>query len=115
MRLRIALYCGMAPALRLNEGAGEYASRVARARGDAQGVFELLEALLAVGEDGPNGRPPIAVNGNGLVPRSDNGRAPIESTNGRSANGNGSTANGAAPHEESPDHMGERAEPARLD
>ena len=43
--------------MRLNEGAGDYAARVAMVRGDADGAFELLDALLAVG-----GRAPAAAS-----------------------------------------------------
>lgn len=77
MRLRIAVYCSLEAALRLNEGAGDYASRVAAVRGDADAALELLEALLAIGTSdarGP-GVPPIAVNGNGRPPANGNGRA----------------------------------------
>ncbi len=59
MRLRIAVYCSLDAALRLDEGAGDYASRVAAARGDADGALELLDALLAAGER----RPPASANG----------------------------------------------------
>ena len=48
--MRIAIFCGPGAALRPNEGAGDYAARVAMARGDLEGAFELLETLLAVGE-----------------------------------------------------------------
>ena len=53
MRIRIAVFCGLRAAVRLSEGAGEYASRVAFARGDIEGAFELLDTLLAVGGIGP--------------------------------------------------------------
>jgi len=55
-RARIALYCGVGAGLKLNEGAGEFAARVAFATGDAQGAFGLLEAMLAIGA-GPNAKP----------------------------------------------------------
>jgi hypothetical protein len=48
-RLRIAIFCGPGAAVRLNEGAGDYAARVAMARGDLEGAFELLETMLTVG------------------------------------------------------------------
>lgn len=47
-RTQIALYCGVGAGLKLNEGAGEFAARVAFATGDAQGAFGLLEAMLAL-------------------------------------------------------------------
>ncbi|MDX6653227.1 MAG: hypothetical protein QOJ38_2008 [Solirubrobacterales bacterium] len=48
-RVRIGLFCGVVPALRLNEGAGEYAARLAFSRGDAESAFELLDAMLTLG------------------------------------------------------------------
>jgi hypothetical protein len=48
-RARIALYCGVEAGLKLNQGAGEFAARVAFANGDSAGAFGLLEAMLAVG------------------------------------------------------------------
>jgi hypothetical protein len=112
MRLRIALYCGMAGALRLSEGAGDYASRLARARSDAEGAFELLEALLAVGERVPAD---AAVNGTGHASLNGNGRQPLASPAGPPANGNGATSNGAVSNGDSPVDDGERAVPAKLD
>ena len=49
-RVRIAIFCGLGAAVRPNEGAGDYAARVAMAEGDADGAFELLDTLLAAGE-----------------------------------------------------------------
>ena len=48
-RMKIALSCGAGVSIRLTPGSGEYAARLAFARGDAKGSFELLEAMLAVG------------------------------------------------------------------
>jgi hypothetical protein len=78
MRLRIAVYCSVDAALRLNEGAGDYASRVAAVRGDAEAALELLESLLAVGMPAPEGPGASAVvlNGNGQGPANGNGRLP---------------------------------------
>jgi hypothetical protein len=92
-RVRIAVFCGLGAALRPNEGAGDYAARVAMARGDAGGAFELLGALLAAGEqqEAPGPRL-ISANGNGYVPSNGNGYA--------HSNGNGyvpSNGNGYAP------------------
>jgi hypothetical protein len=58
MRARIAIFCGIRTATRANEGAGDYAARIAMARRDAGAAFALLDQLLAVG-----GRP--GLNGNG--------------------------------------------------
>jgi hypothetical protein len=49
IRMRMALFCGVGAAIRPNEGAGDYAARVALARADAAGAFDLLDALLAIG------------------------------------------------------------------
>ena len=99
MRIRIAIFCGLGAAIRLSEGAGEYASRIASARRDPQSAFELLDTLLAVGQrQRPGGR--IASNGNG---RPANGRPAAASPNGRPPlNGNGSSPNGSSPHEATP-------------
>jgi hypothetical protein len=100
-RLRVAAACGLVAAARPNEGAGDYAARIAAARGDEEATFELLEALLALGQPLP--APPFAVaarNGR-RTDRASNGQAAL---NGRRAiapnesgaaslNGNGS-ANG---------------------
>ena len=86
MRLRIAVYCSLEAALRLNEGAGDYASRVIAVRGDATAALELLDALLAVGAPTPPepARPPSGVNGNGHAPAGANGNG-----SGNGGNGNG--------------------------
>ena len=86
-RLRIAVLCGLRAALRLNQGAGDYAARVAIARGSPEDAFRLLEALLAIG-----GTPKTngSLNGHGTM-----------SGNG-SANGTGATnGNGALPRSRS--------------
>jgi hypothetical protein len=85
-RLRIAVYCGLDAALRLSDGAGDYASRVVAVRGDADAALRLLDALLAVGA--PSHREPgapttVAANGNGHLP----------------VNGNGHVAGGLVPPE----------------
>jgi hypothetical protein len=67
MRVRIAIAIGIGPALRLDQGAGEYAARVAFAREGADIGFALLDELLAVGDE-----PGAAGNGSG------NGHAPID-------------------------------------
>jgi hypothetical protein len=98
MRLRIAVFCGLGPALRSREGAGQYASRALSARRDSDGAFELLEALLAIGSRGPSGAPPSATRDNGHRPASRADRPMTASPNGRPAPaGNGSAPTGAAP------------------
>jgi hypothetical protein len=101
---RIAIFCGPGAALRPNEGAGDYVARVAMARGDLRGAFELLETLLATGEDEERrGPPPVGVAGNGHAPLNGNGNAPLNGNgmpvgaptgvgagNGHGANGEGS-------------------------
>ena len=110
MRIRIAVFCGVSAAMRLNEGAGDYTSRVAMARGDSARTFELLDTLLAAGEERPPARPGAAENGNGRAPLDGNGRArvngnglPAIAPNGRPAtNGDRSSANGSSPRVEEP-------------
>jgi hypothetical protein len=64
MRARIAVFVGLPEALRLDQGAGEFAARVLIGRRDLDGAFDLLERLLDVGRrsDGANG---FHANGNG--------------------------------------------------
>jgi hypothetical protein len=51
MRLRILLFCGVRPALRLNEGAGDLAARIVFSLyGSAVGL-RLIDTLLEVGSD----------------------------------------------------------------
>ena len=94
IRMRMAVFCGLGVAIRRNEGAGDYAARVALARDDGAGAFELLEALLAVGAPRMPARfghaaTPPASNGNGSAATNGNGSA--------ATNGNGSAAtNGAS-------------------
>jgi hypothetical protein len=94
-RVRIAIFCGLDAALRPNEGAGDYAARVAMAEGDAKGAFELLEALLATGEDRRLVSPPVAAAGNGHLPLNGNGLSPRARNGLPAANGSGPTVNGA--------------------
>jgi hypothetical protein len=93
MRVRIAILCQPASALRLTEGAGEYAARVLYGRRDVEGAFLLLDSMLAIGTrppQRPDGSP--RANGNGYVPSANgNGHLPSANGNGHlpSANGNG--------------------------
>jgi hypothetical protein len=109
MRIRIAVFCGVGAALRPNEGVGDYTSRVAVARDDSARTFELLDTLLAVGEEHPPDRPAIT-DGNGHAPLDRNGQPgvngnglPAVAPNGLpAANGNRSSANGDPPRVEEP-------------
>ena len=89
MRVRIAIFCGPGAAVRLNEGAGDYAARVAMAAGDAEGAFELLDALFAVGEEERLGPPPVSAAGNGYAPLNGNGLPPRARNGLPAANGRG--------------------------
>jgi hypothetical protein len=97
MRLRIGVFCGLPAALQLSEGAGDYASRVAVARGDIESAFELLDALLALGAEGPGRRPRASLNGGGPASNG-NGRPAIRSPNREPAsNGTALGSNGGVP------------------
>jgi hypothetical protein len=63
-RIRIAAYCGVWAAVRLDEGGGDYAARVAFSRRDSEGAFGLLNAMLATPQSGPEHATPIR-GGNG--------------------------------------------------
>jgi hypothetical protein len=71
-RARVAWLLGAGSALRLNEGAGEYAARVCFARYGSDAAFRLLDHLLEVGErDEPapeRTAPRTNGNGNGADP-----------------------------------------------
>jgi hypothetical protein len=94
MRMRIAIFCGAGAAMRSNEGGGDYAARVAMVRGDANGAFELLDALLAVGGDGRPGPQPVPYVANGHASMNGNGLPAV--------NGNEPAGNGAAPRSRVP-------------
>jgi hypothetical protein len=88
-RMRIAVFCGLAAAVRPNEGAGDFAARVALARGDEKRAFELLETLLATGEEQRSDHSAGATAGNGHSDTNGD-RRPEIAVNGRpAANGNG--------------------------
>jgi hypothetical protein len=57
LRMRIAWLVGLRPALRLNEGAGEYAARLTFARDGADRAFDLLDVLLMIGSTEGDRRP----------------------------------------------------------
>ena len=58
VRMRIAWLVGLRPALRLNEGAGEYAARLTFGREGAERAFALLDVLLLIGSREGDRRPP---------------------------------------------------------
>jgi hypothetical protein len=86
---RIATFCGPGAVLRPNEGAGDYAARVAMARGDLEATFGLLETLLATGEEERPGPAPVDAAGNGHAPVNGNGHAPVNGNGHAPVNGNG--------------------------
>ena len=86
MRIRIAVYCGLPAAIRLDEGGGDYAARVAFSRRDYDGAFELLDAMLATTEAGPERAARGRGGGNGA-----------RATGGPVTNGYGESANGRLP------------------
>jgi hypothetical protein len=62
MRLRIFTVLGFRHAIHLNEGAGEYAARVAFARSGVREGFAMLDRLIELGSEPRRG--PAAGNGN---------------------------------------------------
>ncbi len=89
MRVRIGVFVGWVEALRLDEGAGEFAARVLIGRRDLDAAFDLLEQLLDIGA-------PASVNGNSAGGAATNGAGPR--SNGwlsRNGHSNGNSANGA--------------------
>jgi hypothetical protein len=56
--MRIAWLVGLRPAIRLNEGAGEYAARLTFVRDGADRAFALLDVLLMIGSTDGDRRPP---------------------------------------------------------
>jgi hypothetical protein len=97
MRIRIAVAIGIGPAIHLDQGAGEYAARIAFAREDADVGFALLDELLAVGGEpganrangSANGHHPLElrepINGNGRLPASVNGNGSSAAPSGSSS------------------------------
>jgi hypothetical protein len=93
-RVRIAIFCGLDAAVRLDEGAGDYAARVAMAEGDADRAFELLDTLLAAGEKRGLGPSPVSATGNGYAPLNGNGLPPRARNGLPATNGRGPIVNG---------------------
>ena len=104
MRLRILALCGIRPALRLNEGAGELAARIVFARYDSKTGLRLVDKLLEVGSESEHGTPKDGSGGNALaravVERALCEPAPLPPAAGsRNGNGNGNGHRGKAPSE----------------
>jgi hypothetical protein len=102
-RIRIAVYCGLPAAIRIDEGAGDYAARVSFSRGDPEAVFELLDVLLASGPGQPgqpqnesapntdrNGGTHDGASGNGLTTGNGPGHGSLNGEGLGTRNGNGS-------------------------
>lgn len=115
-RMRIAVYCGLAPAVKLNNGAGEYAARVAFSRGDHQGAFELLDALVASSPEPAEEQPVLVIGHTGGPHPNGNGLATRNAAGQRSRNGDRPpTLNGSESAATSPerDRREREREPAR--
>jgi hypothetical protein len=67
MRVRILVLCGLRPALRLDEGAGEMAARAVFARHGPATAFQLVDDLIRLGSepDSPTHLAQGSANGNG--------------------------------------------------
>lgn len=99
LRFRIGVYCGLTAAVKLDEGAGEYAARVTFSRGNKEEAFGLLDALLAIGAKRPQQRPAVIIGGNGSLGTRLSERDCLDpgTLNGdgyEAVNGNRSTPNG---------------------
>lgn len=90
VRIRIAVFCGIAHAARLDEGAPEYAARVLCGRRDMAGAFDLLDALLTIGDEPPHRPESRPGSRNGATPRV--AMPPVVGHAG--ATGNGAGTNG---------------------
>jgi len=101
MRVRIFVLCGVGPAVRLNEGAGELAARAVFARNGAATALELVDTLLAIGSEGDSGRAAANGSGNGGRNGSAHSRDPERERTlverAIRANGNGLPQQEAAP------------------
>jgi len=100
MRLRIAVFCGLGATVRPDEGAGDYAARITAARGDTERAFELLDTLLATGDEQRPDQSAVTINGNGQAHVKGSGQPAIAPNGPPEVNGNGSTANGGRPRVE---------------
>jgi hypothetical protein len=102
MRARMLVLCGVRPALRLNEGAGELAARAVFARYGSGAALQLVDTLLAVGSDreppprrAPNGSGDGTLNGSGGAPDPELLRVLVEPA--APENNNGHSREPAAP------------------
>lgn len=81
-RTRIGILCGFAASVRFDEGAGEYAARVAVVRGDLDAALALLDEALGLGGSERSAASPAAsvtVQSSGPAPEQTLERsAPIE-------------------------------------
>lgn len=111
MRLRIMALCGVRPALRLNEGAGELASRVVFSRYGSEAGLRLVGTLLeaGTGDERPGaGRDPLA---RAVVEAAIRDPVPLDAVghaNGSNGHANGSGANGNGREAEAEHVSGER-------
>jgi hypothetical protein len=105
VRARIALVLGLRPALRLSEGAGEYAARLCFSRRDSDAAFGLLDRMLELGTPNRRDNSRLAIyvlarqrlRGGDGVETSASGLSLNGNGNGNGhahANGNGTHANG---------------------
>jgi len=106
MRLRVFALVGARPAMRLNEGAGELASRVVFSRYDSATGLRLIDTLLAVGSElapAPAAQNPDRAGEDDALARAvveSALRNPVPLPHGgrRHTNGNGASRNGANGH-----------------
>lgn len=98
MRLRILALCGIRPALRLNEGAGELAARTVFARYDSRTGIRLVDTLLEVSteREGESGSPGDDALARAVVERALRDPVALPPATG-SSNGNGNGHRGKAP------------------
>ncbi len=87
-RLRILALCGIRPALRLNEGAGELAARTVFARYDPWTGMRLVDTLLEIGDEVGPGSPGSDALVRAVVERALRDPVPLPRGAG-SGNGNG--------------------------
>jgi hypothetical protein len=111
MRVRIFVLCGIGPAVRLNEGAGQLAARAVFARNGAETALQLVDTLLAIGSDADSARGSAGGSGNGAgngsahTRDSELERALVERA--IRANGNGQPQREAPPSVAAPDESRE--------
>jgi hypothetical protein len=111
MRVRIFVLCGIGPAVRLNEGAGQLAARAVFARNGAETALQLVDTLLAIGSEPASTRGSANGSGNGAGNGSAHARDPeLERAlveRAIRANGNGQRQEEAPPLVAAPDESRE--------